>query len=525
MGYPSTIRAALAAFLMTWPAIAAVPAHAAPHPAPSPALTPAASATPAAASPTPAPVPTGDEQMPYDRFTEGATSQAGLFTIWRKQGQLYLELAPNQLDKQYLLAPVLASGLGGGLFSGIDFDPILLAFHRNGATMYTTEQNPHATARAGSPAADAVDVSFPQSVMNADPITSIRSDNGDIVFAASAFLTDLVDLTDIINPQGGLSLGPSARYHLDSHLSYIGRAKAFPDNVDIEADLSMVSFNAGANDAVPDSRNLFLRMHYSIVELPDDGYRPRYADDRLGYFITARRQYDDPETQSSFVRYINRWNIRKSNPRARVSPAKNPIVYYLSNDIPVKFRTPIREALLTWNKAFAAIGITDVIQVRQQPSDPAWDPDDVRYNVVRWVVSPYDAFAYGPSLADPRTGEIFRANIVIDANLARFGSNEHVDVVDPTRTMTAAQRSACVRSDCDYGFAANQQAAWAALALSMDGARGFGVDPPESYVDAFLRSIVLHESGHNLGLRHNFAASTVYTHAQLHDLRFTQAHG
>lgn len=525
MRHRSTIGAALAAFLMA--AAVTGTTHAAPIPASTAAPAPAPSGRAAtAAPPTPAPFPTGDEQMPYDRFTEGATSQIGLFTVWRKQGQLYLELAPDQLDKPYLLAPSLAGGLGGGdFFAGLDFDPILLAFHRNGATIYTTEQNPHAAAHPNSPAADAVALSFPQSVMNADPITSIRPGNGDVVFAASAFLTDLVDLTDLLNPQGVIAFGNPARYHLDSRLSYIGQTKAFPNNVDIESDLSMVSFNAGSNDSVPDSRNLFLRMHYSIVELPNDGYRPRYADDRLGYFITARRQFDDDETQSSFVRYINRWNIQKSDPRARVSPARNPIVYYLSNDIPVKYRDPIRQALLTWNDAFDAIGITHAVQVRQQPHDPAWDPDDIRYNVVRWVVSPSDAFAYGPSLADPRTGEIFHANIVIDANLARFGSNEQLDVVDPTRTMTPAQRAACALSDCDYGFAANRQAAWAALALSVDGTPGFGVDPPESYVERFLRSIVLHESGHNLGLRHNFAASTVYSHAQLHDLRFTEAHG
>ncbi len=463
--------------------------------------------------------------MPFERFEDGATPQPGLFTVWRKQGQVYLELAPDQFDRTYLLVPILASGLGGGLFSGIDFDPVLLQFHRNGPTIYTTEQNSHATARPGTPAAQAVSLSFPQSVISADAVTAIRKDNGDVVFPASVFLTDILDLADIINPQGGISFGPVAHYSLNSHLSYFGPTKAFPKNVDIEADLTMSSFTAGPLDTVPDARSLFLRVHYSLVDLPDDGYKPRYADDRLGYFITARRQYDDPETTTSFVRYIDRWNIQKSDPRARVSPAKNPIVYYLSNDIPTKYRAPIREALLTWNKAFEAIGITNAVVVRQQPDDPAWDPDDVRYSVVRWVVSPSDAFAYGPSIADPRTGEIFRGDIVIDANLARFASTEQAEFVDPTKGMSAQARALCASSDCDYGYGAHQQAAWAALALSMDGVKGFGAQPPQNYVNAFLEAIVLHESGHDLGLRHNFAASTAYTHAQLHDARFTAAHG
>src|SRR4029077_20136745 len=115
------------------------------------------------------------------------------------------------------------------------------------------------------------------------------------------------------------------------------------------------------------------------------------------------------------------------------------------------------------------------------------------------------------------TGEIFRADIVIDANLARFGHNEQQDLVDPTTSMAGMQRYACALSDCDYGYGAYQQASWAALAMSMDSKSGAGGQPPERYVDTFLTSLVLHESGHNLGLRHNFAASTVYSHADLHN--------
>jgi hypothetical protein len=512
---------------------AAALASAPPSPSPSPVPSPTATASPGHANGTVQttivpiiPAPGSDEaQMPYDRFTTGASPQPGLFKVWRKAGQVFFELSSDQFDKPYLLVPILSSGLGGGLFSGIDFDPILVQFHRNGPTVYTTEQNSHATARANTPAALAVALSYPQSVVDASPITAISRDNGDVVFGATVFLTDLLDLTDIINPQGGISFGPVARYHLDSRLSYFGPTKSFPKNVDLESDLTMSSFNAGSTDTVPDSRSLFLRVHYSIVELPNDGYKPRYADDRMGYFITAMRQYDDPETQTSFVRYIDRWNIQKTDPRARVSAAKNPIVYYLSNDIPYKYRAPIREALLTWNKAFAAIGITNAIVVRQQPNDPSWDPDDARYSVVRWVVSPYDAFAYGPSFADPRTGEIFRADVIIDANLVRFGADQAASVVDPTIGLSNAQRAQCVLHDCDYGYGEYEQAAWAALALSNESGSRFGDPPPEKYVDGFLQSIVLHESGHDLGLRHNFAASTVYSHAQLHSAAFTATHG
>jgi hypothetical protein len=521
---------AMCAVCLTSPAVAAVT----PTPTPGAVVTPtpAASTIPKAtpehsptASVTVNPPGSGQESlMTYARFIDGATSQSGLFTVWRKQGKVYLEVAPGQLDHAYLLVPILTSGLGRGLFAGLHFKPLLWQFTRVGNQIMTVEQNPYGQAKPGTPAALAVASSYPQSVISADPIVAINNDDGHIVFGADALLGDVVDLTTALNGPPGDSRA-TVRYNFNSRLSYFGPTKAFPTNVDIEADITMSSGTGGFIDTVPDPRSLFIRLHYSIIDMPNDGYRPRIADDRLGYFITARRQYDDEQTQTSFVRYIQRWNVRKTNPSARVSPAASPIVFYLSNDIPTQYRGAITSALLTWNKAFEKLGIAGAIVVRQQPNDPDWDPDDARYSVVRWVVSPDAAFAYGPSYANPLTGEIFRADIVIDGNLVRYGRGQLENVVDPTRGLTPAERLDCSLNDCDYGYESLQQAAWADLALRDEGVFKENAPPPEWFVDSFLESVVLHESGHTLGLRHNFESSTIYTPAQLRDKRFTQANG
>ncbi|HEV2878726.1 MAG TPA: zinc-dependent metalloprotease [Candidatus Eremiobacteraceae bacterium] len=462
--------------------------------------------------------------MSYSKFIDGATSQNGLFTVWRKQTKVYLEITPAQLDHPFLLVPILANGLGRGLFAGLHFKPVLWQFTRVGNQIMTVEKNPYGKAEPGSPVSFAVANSYPQSVISADSIVAIDSTTGNIVFGADVLLTDIVDLTTTLNGPVGESRS-AVRYTLNSRLSYFGPTKAFPMNVDIEADLTLSSGSAGFIDTVPDPRSLFVRMHYSIIEMPNTGYRPRIADDRLGYFITARRQYDDEQTPTSFVRYIDRWNLEKINPTARLSKPKNPIVFYLSKDIPVRYRAPISEGLLTWNKAFEKLGIQDAIVVRQQPDDPAWDPDDARYSVVRWVVSPDAAFAYGPHYANPLTGEIFRGDIVIDGNLVRFSRSELERVVEPTKGMTADQRLACSMNDCDYGYEAHEQWEWATLALQSEGVFKDNAPPPTWYVDSYLRSIVLHESGHTLGLRHNFESSTIYSPAQLRDKRFTEQHG
>jgi len=498
-----------------------------------------ASPTPQPGTPAPSPLPSHsptasvqingiganqDSLMSYARFIDGATSQTGLFTVWRKQAKVYLEISPDQLDHQFLLVPILANGLGRGLFAGIHFKPLLWQFTRVGNQIMTVEQNPYAKAQPGSAAALAAANSYPQSVISADPIAAIDNSTGHIVFGADALLTDIVDLTTALNGPVGESRSP-VRYTINSRLTFFGPTKAFPTNVDIEADLTMSSGTAGFVDTVPDPRSLFIRMHYSIIDMPSDSYRPRLADDRLGYFITARRQYDDQQTPTSFVRYINRWNIEKASPNARLSKPKNPIIFYLSKDIPQRYRAPITEALLTWNKAFEKIGIQNAIVVRQQPDDPQWDPDDVRYSVVRWVVSPDAAFAYGPAYANPLTGEIFRGDIVIDGNLVRFSRSELERVVEPTKGMTPEQRLACSLNDCDYGYEAHDQWQWATLVLQSEGVFKDNAPPPTWFVDSYLKSIVLHESGHTLGLRHNFESSTIYSPAQLRDKRFTQAHG
>jgi hypothetical protein len=278
---------------------------------------------------------------------------------------------------------------------------------------------------------------------------------------------------------------------------------------------------------VPDGRGIPLVVHYSVVAPPDPdpSFVPRYADDRVGYFITARKRYDDDSLATPFERFIERWNLDRG-----------PITFYLTSEIPPEYRATVRRGILAWNDAFARIGRPNTIVVKDQPADPSWDPDDARYTTVRWITSDRPDFAaYSPSVADPRTGQIIRAEVVIDGESLRTIKRGYVDTIVPLTRLDNAFAAPPAGADatadtapqsealCDYASASLAQAALGTLSLAAHGHAGAA--DRERYATNWLYSTVMHETGHTLGLRHNFAGSTAYTLAQLHDPRFTAAHG
>ncbi len=462
----------------------------------------------------------------YATFVKKAERQSGLIDLLRKDDEVYLDLAPAQLEHPYIVAPVLASGVGSEAFAGRVYPTFVLEFKRVGKRILWVQKNADFSAPADSSAANALAISVTDSVINSTPIAAEDETSKRVVFSASFFLTDFEnvgrDIGGRSGPQLFFGLAPAPRFAVDAMKSYVERTKVFPKNDELLANLAF-SGPAGDVSGAPDGRGVRLRMHYSIVDAPfDDGYVPRLADDRVGYFITAQKRFDDDSLATPFVRYIDRWNFKNG-----------PIVYYLTNEIPARYKPAIRSALLEWNAAFAEIGIPDAIVVRDQPSDPAWDPDDVRYSTVRWITSDRAAFAaYGPHVEDPRTGEILRVEIVIDGEALRSVKRGFVDTVVPTRAtahdasglpLTAATLACTDTGTCDT-FAADSAALAATGTVAL---RAVGATPGavERYAEDWLHSVVLHESGHNFGLRHNFVSATLYSLHQIHDRAFGRTHG
>ena len=496
--------------------------------------------TAAAASPTPAPIPSGatpapalpgvpaagslpfsfgapGQPQPYAAFVKKAERQSGLIDIIKKDDETYLDFGPEQLDREFIVAPVLASGIGGDIdtVAGRVFTPFIIEFKRVGKRILWISKNTYFGEPApNSAAADSLAISAADSVINSTPIVAEDETTKHVVVSAAFFLTDFENVGRSLGgssaPILSLSLTPRANFSVDASRSYMEMTKALPENDEFLASLAFVGPPTG--DFQGESRGVRLRMHYSIVAPPaKSSYVPRLADDRVGYFITAQKRFDDDAAPSPFTRYIDRWNF-----------ARGPIVYYLTNEIPPQYKPAIRSALLEWNVAFAKAGIPNAIEVRDQPNDPSWDPDDVRYSTVRWIASDKPAFAaYGPHIADPRTGEIIRVEIVIDGEVMRAVKRGFVDQVKPIRGASTMATCAGAEECDDYAETSAEQAAEGTLSLVAAGASSAQT---EAFAEDWLKSVVLHESGHNFGLRHNFAAG-IYPLADLHNKAFTSRHG
>ena len=234
--------------------------------------------------------------------------------------------------------------------------------------------------------------------------------------------------------------------------------------------------SGGSIDAITDKRYTYVDGLHLFVEMPDDKFEPRVADQRIGYFsekVTDLSTYDSNNARD----LMNRWRLIKKDPDAELSEPEEPLVYWVENSTPEEIRPFVVKGIEAWNKAFEKAGFKNAIVAKIQPDDAEWDAGDVRYNVVRWASTPDPRYSgYGPSVANPRTGEIIAADIVQEFNAIKRG----------------------------YTY----RKLW-------------GYTPGNDPLEQWIVSLTMHEVGHTLGLRHNFKSSWIYDAKEVHDVSIT----
>ncbi|MCS7209152.1 MAG: zinc-dependent metalloprotease, partial [Fimbriimonadales bacterium] len=352
-----------------------------------------------------------------------------------------------------------------------------------------------------------------------------KSDGG------NRLLIDVTNLfrSDLIQIQQRVNLAAGGSYSIDREKTVYNQIKAFPNNIFVQTayhftgspqrggGLVGILGSLAGGASLADPRSVPITINYNLWELPtNNGYVPRFYDPRVGYFTTTYQDFTrDVEDQTR--RYILRWHIEKADPNAALSPPKEPIVFWIDNAVPYEYRDAIREGLLEWNKAFEKIGIKDAIVVKQMPDDADWDHADMRYNVVRWVTSPDNGYAVALFRANPLTGQILNASITIDGNMTRFTRVQFLRNIDPLAAFKQAEQQE--QRCCDH-HAHNSphactvvqdtvQRAWQGFVMMelLAGKRGATKVSEEQFIKDYLKWVAMHEMGHILGLRHNFAAS------------------
>jgi hypothetical protein len=147
---------------------------------------------------------------------------------------------------------------------------------------------------------------------------------------------------------------------------------------------------------------------------------------RVGYFHTKFVEYESAAGHAySRDGVIWRHRLEKADPTAPVSDPVKPIVFYVGRDVPARWRPYVRAGIEAWRPAFEAAGFRNAIVARDAPSqseDPNWAAEDAEINVVRWLPT-NTPNAIGPTIYDPRSGEIIGSHVQIFPRIAPWVSS------------------------------------------------------------------------------------------------------
>jgi hypothetical protein len=406
-------------------------------------------------------------------------------------GRVLMEI--SRFNQEMLYQVSLPAGLGSnpiGLDRGQMGQTRIVTFARIGPKVLMIEPNYRYRALSNDANEQrAVEESFAQSVLWGFKVEAAEGDRV-LVDATAFFLRDAHGVIDVLRRTR------QGQYRLDESRSafYLPRTKAFPLNTEVETMLTFTTegdTGAQVRDVTPTAASITVREHHSFVQLPDAVYKPRRLDPRVGVFGITFYDYASPFTEPIEKRWISRHRLQKKDPNAAISEPVKPIIYYVDPGAPEPIRSALIEGASWWNQAFEAAGFKNAFQVRVLPDGA--DPMDLRYNMINWVHRSTRGWSYGGGVTDPRTGEIIKGNVTLGSLRIRQDYMIGTGLVPPGRNNNQGETDECefgMLPDLDYLLSADQTTDSAAMSL------------------ARIRQLAAHETGHTLGLAHNFAAST-----------------
>ena len=427
---------------------------------------------------------------PIDSLTKKMTKHSGLITTYQEDDNVFLELSDSLLEKDLLMVTrfvQLPANYQAYINAGSKTSQQLIHFKKKGKQILLTQESFVNFANEEDPISQSVKLNNFPPILAAFPIKN-SEENRYLIDVSSYFNNDSPGFNIIRKSlKKEYSIGSN-----DSKRSFIDSVKSFPENIEIRHTLT---YNLGKPPRGNTANTMSFQVNHSIIALPETPMSIRYSDQRVGWFSLNKYNYSSDALKSDNIRIIRRWRLEPTNLEAYnrgelVDPIK-PIIYYLDPATPMKWRPYFKQGIEDWAKVFEKAGFKNAIIAKDPPTkeeDPNFSPEDIRYSTVRYVATT-TRNATGPSVSDPRSGEIIESDIIWYHNHLRSYRNRYL---------------------LETG-AANPKAR--------------SLDTPEEEIGEMMCRVISHEIGHALGLPHNMKASSAYPVDSLRSGNFTQKMG
>ena len=434
-----------------------------------------------------APAAAATGPKPYaEVITDKAKSDSGLYLVHQVKDKWYFEIPKAILGREILVVSRQARTSTDLGYGGEELNEQVITWERgpNDKILLRVKNYENIASDTTQPIAIAVANSNLPPIVAALDIAAWNKDSSAVVIeVTSLFAKDL----PLFGLDKGTREGLKIR-RLDDGRSFINWIHSYPTNVEVRATLTYDAAEPPSNGS---TASITIEVNQSMVLLPEHPMVSRRWDERVGFFSTSMTDYSRPEQRAVVRRYITRWRLEPKDTAAfgrgeLVEPVK-PIVYYIDPATPMQWRPYLRQGVEDWNVAFAAAGFRNAIIAREPPTpaqDPEFSPEDARYSVIRYFASNVQN-AYGPSVVDPRSGEILESDIGWYHNVQNL-------LRDWFLIQTAAVNPS-VR----------------------------GTTFTDSIMGQLIRFVSSHEVGHTLGLPHNMKASSSYPVDSLRSRDFT----